>query len=61
MCSLVVLEFDVIRDIFDSVIHVSTQFEELVIDILVYHVCPIVFMEFQTWVNLIIFDMIGLI
>ena len=42
----------------EAPIHVSTPIRESVIVTHVYHACPILFMGFQTWANLVIFYII---
>lgn len=44
-----------IFDSLDAPINVSAPVEELVTVTHLYHACPILFMGFQTWTNLVIF------
>lgn len=44
-------------DILDSPIHVSTPVEKCVIVTYVYRYCPILFINFHTWANLVILNM----
>lgn len=47
-----------ICDVLDSPIYMSTLIRDSIIIIHIYHVCSILFMGFQTQVDLIILDMI---
>ncbi|WMV14141.1 hypothetical protein MTR67_007526 [Solanum verrucosum] len=51
------LRFDAVCDVLNAPMHVSTPVGESIIATHVYNVCPILFMGFQTWDDLIILDM----
>ena len=49
--------FEMLCYVFDAPIRVSTPIRDLVVVTHVYHACPILFMGFHTWVDLVILDM----
>ncbi len=53
-----VSKFDMNCDVLDSPIHVSSPIGESIIVIHVYRACLILFMDFQTYYDLVILDMI---
>lgn len=42
----------------DSPLYLSTFIRDSMVVTHVYHICSVLFMDFQTWVGLIIFDML---
>ena len=49
------LDFDMISDVLDAPIHVSTLVGESVIVTHIYRICPVLYISFQTSVDLVIF------